>query len=136
VRDRRLLVIVSAIVFSVIVALAVIPVPQTFSSQFGWGDSTSGNLGSRIYANDDISQSLCPAGATAQVSYSSVGYENVTFNIVGPNGTSLWSDTASTGNMTFTVPTCGNYQFDMDTVGPGTDQVSGTLTYSATVPLL
>lgn len=120
---------VIAVMVVAIVVLATVPVQETTS--FNWGASSGGSVS--IYFNDSWPQRLCPAGAKASVSFSSHGL-NVTFGIVDPNGTTLWSRDSPQTSTTFTVPSCGFYQFTAAGSGEGSYTIDGTLSYTA--PLL
>jgi hypothetical protein len=125
-RDRWIIAIVATVVVALVIILATVPVPQTYSFSFGsYGSGYS-------FFDFSYSQPLCPAGAKASVSYSS-SFPSVTVSIVTPNGSVIWSQKSPQGNTTFTVPTCGTYQFVMAGSGSGQASISGTLSYSAPI---
>ena len=109
------------ILLVLVILLATIPVPQR--STFGFDISSSGSQ--TVY----YSQSLCPVGADAEVSYSSHGGRNASFNVVDPAGTPIWRQDSAQGSTTFTVQVCGSYQFGLYESGGGAAHVSVTLSY-------
>jgi hypothetical protein len=113
----------------VIILLATVPVRQQF--KFGFGEAASGAGPGNF--RDNWAQSLCPTGARAAVSFTSSGL-TMTFSIVAPNGTTIWSHAAPDGSTTFTIPACGTYQLVAAGSGSGSYTVTGTVMYSA--PLL
>jgi hypothetical protein len=117
--------IVAVLIVVLLVVLATVPVPQT--STFGFTMSSSGSQ------TGSYSQSLCPAGATASVSYSTGGGRVVTITIVDPSGTSIWSNHSTQGNTTFTVRTCGTYLFELSASSAGTATFTVSLAYSAPI---
>jgi len=113
---------------AILIVLAVVPVPQTSSTHFG---STSSGTGPVIFS-DGYSESLCPAGANASVSYTSYGLK-LSFSLVDPNGATIWADNATNASTSFNVGACGTYQFDMNGSGDGSYTIDVTLRYSAPI---
>lgn len=117
-----------AVLTAVLVALALIPVPHSYS--FDLGSSFGGNMPTN-FAND-LTDSLCPAGAHAALSLTSQGL-NITWAIFSPNGSSLWGQHVANANVSFVLPACGWYFFYAAGVGIGAYHIHGTVSYSAPV---
>jgi hypothetical protein len=118
---------VVVIVLLLIVGLAVVAIPHSVPYSFSISDPGS-------TATYYQSQSLCPVGATAAVSFTVESGPTVTFSVLDPNGNSVWSQDSSGGSTSFTVQTCGDYKFGTyDWVG---ETVDVSVTLSSTSPVL
>jgi hypothetical protein len=113
----------------IVVLLIALPVPKT--SGFGFA-VVSGGSGPSTF-NDTYSQTLCPTGASAAVSYTASGSLEVAVGIVNPTGTTIWEETAKYASTTFTVQNCGTYLFDLSGSGDGALNITGSLSYSAPI---
>jgi len=123
-----ILAVVVAIVVS-LATLAVVPLPRYGSFDYGGGTSGTGPVGFQ----DTTTQEMCPAGASATVSYSSSGLA-LNFTLTAPNGTVIWSQTTPNGTTSFLLPACGFYLIDVAGSGSGEYSVEGSWSYRA--PLL
>ena len=85
--------------------LTVVPIPH--SVPYNFSITNPGSVSTTYY----YTQSLCPAGVNASVSFTVVSGDTVTFSVVNPSGGTVWSDDASSGSTTFTIESCGAYQF-------------------------
>jgi len=120
--------IVIVIILLIIIALAVVPVPHKVSHSLSI--SNPGSVTTTYYT----SLSLCPTGASVSVTFTVVSGDTVTFSVVDPNGGTVWSDDSSSGSTTFTVQTCGTYQFGAFDWNPETVDVG--VSVASTSPIL
>lgn len=120
---------VAAVGSGVVLALAVVPIPQSYGFALG----VSGSNGGEVYFEDDGTRMFGPAGAQASISFTNRGL-NVSLTISAPNGTALWGPYTPNASVTFILPVCGWYHFDAAGSGEGTYDIGGTVSYTA--PLL
>jgi hypothetical protein len=113
-------VIVVAVVVVVLIALALVPIPHSFS----------GSLSSTLIT--PARQSLTfPDDSSVSFSWSTTNGGTVVFDLVNSAGTTVYSETASSGSYSFTAD--GNaYLFESAAFTTETVQFSGT--YS--IPLI
>lgn len=109
-----------------LVAPATIAVSQKYAIDFG--SSVIGS--SQVHFNDNWPQWLCPSGAKVSVTFTSTGL-GITFSIVAPNGTAIWSQHSAAVSVGFVVPSCGTFHFNAMGSGSGSYNVNGTVAYSA-----
>lgn len=127
---RLIIAIVIAAIVVTVIALATILITRTTS----YTDSGYSSGGGSTPFNETNSLPLCPAGAAVSGSFVAFGFTDVHFSVVAPNGTTIWRQATSPALATFSLPTCGTYQFTVAAQGGGTVDVSVTLQYTA--PLL
>jgi hypothetical protein len=128
-RDRWIIAILATLLTALVIGLATVPVPKT--TTFGFGVTAGGSVSMTFSYSS--SQSLCPTGAKATVSYTSGTSRSLNFTIIAPNGTTFWNQMAARGSTTFAVPTCGTYVFVMSGSGDGYIDFQGILSYSAPI---
>lgn len=125
---RNAIIAIAILIVLLLVVLVAVPLPHTTNSSFSI--SNPGSV-SKTYTQ---SESLCPSGATASVSYTTADGKSVTFSIIDPSGGTVWSHDAASGSTSFTVQSCGSYQFGIyDWAG---DTVNVNLSLSSDSPIL
>jgi len=133
-RSRRLrgryvlAIVIGSIGIVAFTALAIVPIHQ--SNQFGFAFSTGG-VPVTSFNNSDT-QSLCPSGAHVGVSLWSQGLE-LTFRITAANGSLIWTSSAGNNSTTFSVASCGDFQFTAFGSGNGNYSVAGTIAFTAPI---
>jgi len=123
-RPRGTLTIAMIAVVVAVALLATVPISHT--DRFSFRGSNFGLPPG--YFDAHYYQSLCPAGAQVAVAFSSAGLD-VTFGIIAPNYTWVWSQHSAYANVSFDVPACGLYLFLANGTGYGSYAIDGTLTY-------
>jgi zinc ribbon protein len=117
-RNVGIVIVIIIIIILIVAVLALVPVPLKVSYSFSIDNP--GSVSATYYT----SKSLCPAGASASVTFTVVSGDTVTFSVLDPNGMTVWSDDSSSGSTTFTVQNCGTYQFGAYDWSPETVDIS------------
>ena len=105
---------------AVLISLALVPIPHSFS----------GSLSSALIILSEQSLTF-PDGSSVSFSWSTTNGDTVAFDLVNSAGTTVYSETASSGSYSF-VANGNAYLFEARSIASATVQFSGT--YS--IPLI